>query len=84
MKVLNDSLILQRGRGPVVMEPVKADITVRRPGSPIVYLLDHSGAKTANDSADGRWIAPDRHRSRQDVLLPGFLSAVVFVSCPRD
>ncbi len=46
MKVFNDDRILERGRSPVVMEPVKAEITLRRPGTPKIHLLDHSGGRT--------------------------------------
>jgi hypothetical protein len=46
MKVFAGSRILDRGRSPVVMEPVKAEITIRRQGSPTVYLLDASGRRT--------------------------------------
>jgi hypothetical protein len=47
MKVLGGTRIAKQGTSPVVMEPVKAAITIRRPGTPVVYLLDHSGRKTA-------------------------------------
>ncbi len=46
MRVLDDNRILDRGTEPVLLEPVRAEITVRRAGSPTVYLLDHSGHKT--------------------------------------
>ncbi|HYW81000.1 MAG TPA: hypothetical protein VE890_15575, partial [Thermoguttaceae bacterium] len=46
MKVFNDDRILQRGNGPVVMEPVKAQITIGGKGSATVHVLDHSGRKT--------------------------------------
>lgn len=46
MKVLQDSRILQRGDAPVVMEPVKAEITIRREGNPVVHVLDHDGCRT--------------------------------------
>ena len=46
MKVLNDERILDPGKGPVVMEPVKAAISIRRRGNPAVILLDHNGRKT--------------------------------------
>jgi len=47
MKVFNDSRLLERGGPPVLMEPVRATITIRRPGNPTVYLLDHDGCRTA-------------------------------------
>ncbi len=46
MKVLNDERILDPGKGPVVMEPVKAEISIRKKGTPTVVLLDHNGRKT--------------------------------------
>jgi hypothetical protein len=46
MRVFNEDRILQRGQEPVVMEPVKADITIRRAGTPVAYLLDHNGKRT--------------------------------------
>ncbi len=46
MKVYDDTFILQHGDAPVLMEPVRAEITLRRAGSPTVFLLDHSGRKT--------------------------------------
>jgi hypothetical protein len=46
MKVLNDERILDPGKGPVVMEPVRAEISIRRKGNPSVILLDHNGRKT--------------------------------------
>jgi hypothetical protein len=45
MKVLNDSVLLEKGSAPVVMEPVKARITVGRKVSN-VYLLNHDGIRT--------------------------------------
>jgi hypothetical protein len=57
MKVFGDERILERGHGPVVMEPVKAEISVRRRGVPTVQLLDHSGRKTGKmlPVTDGRF-----------------------------
>jgi predicted oxidoreductase len=46
MKVLNDERILEAGKGPVVMEPVKAEISIRRKGNPSVIVLDHNGRRT--------------------------------------
>jgi hypothetical protein len=40
-----DSL-LDRGKPPILLEPVKATISIRRPGEPRVYLLDHDGLRT--------------------------------------
>ncbi len=51
--VIADSLLLSRGvidhhkpAGPVVLEPVVAEIVLKRQGTPTVHLLDHSGVKT--------------------------------------
>ena len=38
--------ILASGRGPILMEPVKASIAVRKRGVPRVMLLDHDGLAT--------------------------------------
>ncbi len=46
MKVFADSRIIERGESPVVMEPVKAKILIRRQGVPTVHVLDHSGRRT--------------------------------------
>jgi len=46
MKVFNDDRVLQRGEPPVVMEPVKAEITIRGRGTPTVIPLDHNGRRT--------------------------------------
>ncbi len=46
MKVFADSRILDRGGPPIVMEPVKAKISIRKDGDPTVHLLDHDGCRT--------------------------------------
>jgi hypothetical protein len=38
--------VLARGEGPIVMEPVKAQIRLRRTGTPQVFALDHDGKLT--------------------------------------
>lgn len=38
--------ILDRGGSPILMEPVKAKITLKRPGQAEVHLLDHDGLRT--------------------------------------
>ena len=38
--------LLGKGQGPILMEPVRATVTLRRPGSPKVTLLDHDGLRT--------------------------------------
>jgi hypothetical protein len=45
MKVFGDSRIIQRGRAPIVMEPVKASIRIDRPGA-TVHVLDQDGRRT--------------------------------------
>ena len=46
MKVLDDSHLLNPGRTPILMEPVKARIALRRSGTPTVTLLDNDGCRT--------------------------------------
>ncbi len=46
MKVFNDDRILDKGKPPVVMEPVRARIAVRKGGAPKVTALDHNGRRT--------------------------------------
>ena len=46
MKVYDDSRILDRGKPPVVMEPVRARIEVEKPGQATVHVLDHAGRRT--------------------------------------
>lgn len=48
MKVLADERILDRGKRPVVMEPVRARISIRKAGLPSVFPLDHDGRRTAH------------------------------------
>ena len=43
--------MLTRGQGPVLMEPVKARLTLRRTGTPQVFALDHDGKMTASKIA---------------------------------
>ena len=38
--------LLDRGGSPILMEPVKAKITLKRPGQGEVHLLDHDGLRT--------------------------------------
>jgi hypothetical protein len=35
--------MLAAGKGPILMEPVKAAVTIRKDGSPKVFVLDHDG-----------------------------------------
>jgi len=46
MNVLADRLILTPGKPPIVMEPVKATISLKRKGAKKVVLLDHNGCLT--------------------------------------
>lgn len=46
MKVVHDRFILDRGQPPILMEPVKARVTLTRPGTPTVHVLDGSGRRT--------------------------------------
>jgi hypothetical protein len=46
MKIFAENRIIDKGESPIVMEPVKARILVRREGTPVVHVLDHSGHKT--------------------------------------
>jgi len=39
--------IIERGHGPILMEPVKARISIQRRANPKVYLLDHDGRRTS-------------------------------------
>jgi hypothetical protein len=43
--------LLDFGKAPVLMEPVVADITIRRNGQPAVVLLDHEGCPTSKTLA---------------------------------
>jgi len=59
MRLSDDgSRLLEKGRGPVLMEPVQATITLRRTGKPKVILLDHDGLATDRTVAvtDGAFI----------------------------
>jgi hypothetical protein len=40
--------LLDRGKPPILMEPVKATITLSKPGTPKLVLLDHDGLRTQN------------------------------------
>jgi hypothetical protein len=46
MKIFRNTRLLNKGTSPVLMEPVHAEITVNRSGSPKVIALDHDGRKT--------------------------------------
>ena len=38
--------LINRGTGPILMEPVICDIILKRPGTPTVHVLDHDGRRT--------------------------------------
>ena len=42
----NKSQLLDIGKAPVLMEPVKVDLRIDRPGQPDVYVLDPTGKRT--------------------------------------
>jgi hypothetical protein len=50
-----ENQLLERGKSPVVMEPVVASVRIDRPGTPKVILLDHDGRPTGRtlDVHDG-------------------------------
>ncbi|MFW6304098.1 MAG: hypothetical protein ACOC2L_05695, partial [Candidatus Sumerlaeota bacterium] len=41
-----NSEVVKKGKAPIIMEPVKATITLARPGAKRVVLLDHDGLRT--------------------------------------
>ena len=43
--------LLDKGDGPILMEPVKAHVTLKRAGTPQVFALDHDGKITATKIA---------------------------------
>lgn len=43
---IRGSLLLGVGVEPILLEPVKAEITLKRSGTPTVYVLDHDGRRT--------------------------------------
>ncbi|MCL1920982.1 MAG: hypothetical protein FWG50_07875 [Kiritimatiellaeota bacterium] len=45
MKLVAGTLI-QKGKGPILMEPVTCDLTFKRPGAPTIHILDHDGRRT--------------------------------------
>jgi hypothetical protein len=44
--IVRDRLLLEAGRGPVVLEPVRFGLHVGRRGAPTVHVLDHAGHRT--------------------------------------
>ena len=45
-KIFADTYILDKGKEPFVMEPVKATIALKKPGEATVIPLDHNGVRT--------------------------------------
>jgi hypothetical protein len=41
-----DSQLLAPGQAPIRMQPITADIRLKRPGTPTLHILDHNGART--------------------------------------
>jgi hypothetical protein len=46
MKIFNEDRLLEKGSSPILMEPVKASLTLAGRKPPTVHLLDHSGRRT--------------------------------------
>ena len=46
MKIFADTYIIDEGKPPLVMEPVKARITLGKKGAATVFVLDHDGVRT--------------------------------------
>jgi hypothetical protein len=62
--------LLERGQGPVLMEPVKAALRLGRSGRPTVTLLDHDGMRTENTLAVENGVIPiDGARDRTPYYL---------------
>jgi hypothetical protein len=38
--------LLDKGHAPILLEPVKAEISIRKQGVPTVHVLDHAGVRT--------------------------------------
>ncbi len=46
-----NNTVVKKGKAPIIMEPVKATITLKRPGAKRVVLLDHDGLRTGKTLA---------------------------------
>ena len=57
MKILDDVRLLNKGLGPILLEPVTAEITVKKKGNAVVHILDHAGVKTGRklEVVDGKF-----------------------------
>ena len=51
MKIFRGIHLLEQGSPPILMEPVRATITLLRPGNPTIYVLDQEGRKTGDTLA---------------------------------
>ena len=51
--------MLERGKAPIRVEPVRVQIQLQRPGTPTVHILDHSGKRTGKTIPvkDGTFVA---------------------------
>jgi hypothetical protein len=62
--------LLTAGRAPILMEPVKASLTLRKPGSPRVTILDHDGRPTGKTvPVTGNTFQIDGQRDRTPYYL---------------
>ena len=54
-----DGRLLDHGKGPIRVEPVRVEVKLQRPGTPTVHILDHSGKRTGKTIPvkDGNFIA---------------------------
>ncbi|MCL2103968.1 MAG: hypothetical protein FWH21_02770 [Kiritimatiellaeota bacterium] len=55
MKLVAGTLI-EKGRAPILMEPVVCELAFKRPGPPTIHILDHDGRRTGKtlDAANGK------------------------------
>ena len=58
--------LVEVGHAPVLMEPVVTEVTIKRKGDPVVYVLDHAGRRTGEvvDADRGRiWLDGRIHKT---------------------
>ncbi|NLF38443.1 hypothetical protein GX586_03300, partial [bacterium] len=68
-----ENRLLEKGAAPVTLEPVKATITINRPGPMTVTLLDHDGVKTGRTlHTDGMTFMIDGTKDRTPYYLVEF------------
>ena len=61
----DETELLSTGTAPVIMEPVKFNITLKRKGIPIVTILDHAGRMTSETiKTDGKIIRFDGEKTK--------------------